>query len=321
MSKTRTAEVLFTPDSEDLRFLPEGPTRLRNGLLAWVAIQHAADLTQGSVCLLDLASGVNRRIDVPGRPGFLAETDQEGWLVLGLERSLAYLNIETAQVIQTELSILPNEHTVINDGIAIPGGLIFGSKDVRFSDTIAHIYFYRQATHEVIPIQGGQTCSNGKIFQTSEDGSAVLYDIDTPTLKVRKYRFDPESATLSEPETILDFEGDGHFPDGMRGTPDGKSTVVAFYNPHDVTQGSARQYNLTTGKLEAEWVFPQSPRVTCPEFVEMDGSVKLICTTADEGMSTELRAKNPNAGALFIADTDFTQAPLARPLVCFTLPI
>ena len=69
------AKPLFEPSQDELRFLPEGPRRLRGtDSLGWVAIQHGADLAIGSLNVLDLATGANRSIPLPGRPGFFAET-------------------------------------------------------------------------------------------------------------------------------------------------------------------------------------------------------------------------------------------------------
>ena len=81
--------------------------------------------------------------------------------------------------------------------------------------------------------------------------------------------------------------------------------IVAFYNPEAVSDGVARMYRLADGAVECEWVLPGSPRVTCPELVEMDGKTKIVFTTAVEGMAAEIRAIAPGAGALYIADTAF----------------
>ena len=54
-----------------------------------------------------------------------------------------------------------------------------------------------------------------------------------------------------------------------------------------------------------------SPRVTCPLLVERDGGVKLILTTAVEGMPADQRRRCPNAGDLFIADTALPRVPPA----------
>ena len=48
------AELLHRPESPELRFLPEGPMPLGDGI-SWVAIQHGADGDRGSLNTLDAA--------------------------------------------------------------------------------------------------------------------------------------------------------------------------------------------------------------------------------------------------------------------------
>ena len=96
------------------------------------------------------------------------------------------------------------------------------------------------------------------------------------------------------------------YPDGMIMTPDGKSLIVAFYDPRESDHGQACQYSIATGELEHVWTCPASPRVTCPQLISRNGKIELVLTTADEGMSPELRNKAVNAGCLFVAETHFT---------------
>ncbi len=70
MTPTQTAQVLFRPSTSELRFLPEGPYPLGPSKISWVAIQHGATGANGSLNILDLATGVNESFPLPGRPGF-----------------------------------------------------------------------------------------------------------------------------------------------------------------------------------------------------------------------------------------------------------
>jgi sugar lactone lactonase YvrE len=100
------------------------------------------------------------------------------------------------------------------------------------------------------------------------------------------------------------------FPDGMADCGDG-TVVVAFYDPDPLPAGRAGRYRLGSGELIEEWTTPGSPRVTCPLLVEQ-GGVKLVLTTAVEGMPPEMRVRCPNAGCLFVADTALTGVPAAE---------
>ena len=65
------ARPLNVPETDSLRFLPEGPIPLgKQGWLSWVGIQHGADSHHGSINLLDLKTEENRSFDLPGRPWF-----------------------------------------------------------------------------------------------------------------------------------------------------------------------------------------------------------------------------------------------------------
>ena len=66
---------------------------------------------------------------------------------------------------------------------------------------------------------------------------------------------------------------------------------------------------MNTREAIREWATPGSPRVTCPCLVRRPDGVKLMLTTATEGMPAEMRARCPNAGALFLADTPLSEVP------------
>jgi sugar lactone lactonase YvrE len=90
--------------------------------------------------------------------------------------------------------------------------------------------------------------------------------------------------------------------------------LVAFYNPNEVADGLAQQIRISDGTVLCEWIVPGSPRVTCPEFVKLDGRVKLVFTTAVEGMPAATRERAPGAGWLYMAETPFEDLPTPPPL-------
>jgi sugar lactone lactonase YvrE len=311
---TAEARVLVTMQTEADRFLPEGPQTVTVGdrpVLAWVNIQTAADATRGAVHLWFWDSAERRRYDLPARPGFLRPTDRPGVIFVGREKELGTLDLATGEW-QT-LSTIPdaNPRTIINDGTVVPGGdaVVFGTKDMRFADPIAHLDLFTLADRRVSVLADGQTCSNGKVF--AHDGDRlILYDIDTPRRVVTRYRFDLARRTATPDGTAIDLREVEGFPDGMTDAGDG-TVIIAFYNPTRGGTGHARRYDLRTGKLLEEWTTPGSPRVTCPLLVERDGGVKLVLTTAVEGMPNDQRRESPHAGDLFMADTRIKAIPAA----------
>ena len=81
----------------------------------------------------------------------------------------------------------------------MPGGraVVFGTKDVRFADPIAHLYLYTLDDNRLTVLADGQICSNGKVF-AADDGGLILYDIDTPRKVVARYRLDVAARTLTD---------------------------------------------------------------------------------------------------------------------------
>jgi len=314
------AAPFFEPPTEDLRYLPEGPRLLRNypggeSLLGWVSIQYAADRPDGSLNVLDLASRSNRAFPLPGRPGFFAETTRPGCVLIGLERSLVYFDLLAGRLLpEPQFPVTADTRVIINDGLAVEGGVFFGTKDLKFRRPIAALYFFDAAARRIHTLLDGQTCSNGKYLLNDPHGPTLI-DIDTAPRNLRRYRLDAACKRVLESSLVLPPDALPAFPDGMRPAPDGESVIVAFYNNGAVSDGVARQIRLADGATLCEWRVPGSPRVTCPELVEIDGEVKLLLATAVEGMPEETRRIAPHAGFLFLAGTPFRTPPPPPPLV------
>jgi sugar lactone lactonase YvrE len=305
------ATPFYTPDSAALRFLPEGPRVMQNypsadPILGWVAIQESFERLPGSMNLLNLRTMENDCHPVPGRAGFFAETDRPGVVVVGLERDLVLYDLQARQLIGKPVPVSTDERVVINDGVAVAEGVLFGTKHTTFKERIACMYLYATATGRLHTLHSQQICANGKFLA---DGSLV--DIDSPNKTLDHYEFDHTRLELGERRIIADFRDTPLFPDGLRPSPDGKSVVVAFYNPEMAPEGLARQYRIADGELLNEWRLPGSPRVTCPEILELDGRVKVLFTTAVEGMDPAV----PLAGSMFVGESDFDRVPAPPPLV------
>jgi sugar lactone lactonase YvrE len=319
------AAPFFDPPSDALRFLPEGPRVLRNcpgnnGKLGWVAIQHGADLLEGSINILDLASQRNQSFPLPGRPGFFAETTRPGVLLVGLERDLILFDLATSRVEKLGVHVTDDDRVIINDGLAVEGGVLFGTKHLEFNQPIAALYYFDAARRSVHTVLDGQICSNGK-FLTRDTAGATLVDIDSIPKTIARYRLDATLKSIIERALIVAPDSLPASPDGLRPSPieevevEPQSIVVAFYNGAEVVDGLAQLIRLRDGATLAEWTIPGAPRVTCPEFVEIDGKVKILFTTALEGMPESLRRRASGSGCLYIADTPFSKMPEPPPLV------
>jgi sugar lactone lactonase YvrE len=289
------AQPFFRPALEEQRYLPECPLVI-GGSLVWISIQYAADRPQGGINVLDLASRENVHYPLPGRPGFFARTAVPGVLLIGLERRLILYDLNAGAITETLAHIPEDPRVIINDGIAIPGGVIFGTKHLEFRQPVAALYHYDHATRSVRELRGGQTCSNGKYLH---DG--LLVDIDSQPKTITEYRYD---GALHPVRLIAPPDSLPALPDGLRPMPGGKSVIIAYYNPAHVADGIAQEIRLSDGEVLTEFVIPGSPRVTCPEVWELDGATCVFFTTAIEGMAEETRAIAPEAGTIFVAGLD-----------------
>lgn len=304
------ATPFFTPDTPGLRFLPEGPRLLHNypsadPILGWVAIQESFDKLEGSVNLLNLRTMRNESHPLPGRCGFFAETDRAGVVAVGLERGLVLYDLQSRRMLGEPFPVTDDERVVINEGLPVERGLLFGTKHTTFKERIACMYLFDAAPRRLHTLHDHQICANGKFLY---DGGLV--DIDSFNKTLDHYPFDHAGPSLGERRIIADFRETPLFPDGLRPAPDGQSVLVAFYNPEPAESGVARLFRIDDGMPLAEWRLPGSPRVTCPEILELDGKVKVLFTTAVEGMDPVV----PLAGTLYIADTPFDRVPAPPPL-------
>ncbi len=292
MPKRVEAVPFFRPALEEQRYLPECPLVIGESLL-WVSIQYAKDRPQGGINVLDLATRENVHHPLPGRPGFFAETAVPGVLLVGLDRRLVLYDLDRRAITETLAHLPEDPRVIINDGIAIPGGAIFGTKHLEFSEPVAALYHYDHATRRVRELLGGQTCSNGKYLH---DG--LLVDIDTQPKTITEYRYDGELHRL---RLVVPPDSLPALPDGLRPMPGGQSVIVAYFNPDRVADGIAQEIRLSDGEVLTEFVLPGSPRVTCPAVWELDSVTCIFFTTAVEGMPDETRAIAPEAGTIFMA--------------------
>ena len=304
-----TARVWFDPVADEGKFLPEGP-RAVGDKIVWANIQTAADAATGQLYEADFADPNSVVLhELPGRPGFALPADQSGKWLLGIDHVIGVY--DTTIGLWTPLAMLPDAdpRVIINDGEVSPDGsaVIFGTKDTRFEAPLAHLYLFTPADNRLTVLAEGQTCSNGKVFA---DGGRTLFDIDTPRKVVTRYRFDATERTLTEVGIAIDLCERPDFPDGMCDCGDG-TVIIACYNPAFAEAGLAVRYDLATGAALEEWTTPGSPRVTCPCLVQRPDGVKLLLTTATEGMPAEMRARCPDAGKLFVSDTGLKSVPAA----------
>lgn len=306
MTDVRIAEVFFRPDSDDLRFLPEGPyPTTRSGELSWVAIQHGQHACVGSINLLNLDTRKNQSFELPGRPGFAFACDDDLSFVIGCERSVGRFTPQTGVWnVFCEGVDRDVENTIINDGLIWEDNLLFGTKDLEFKTKKAGLYLWRGADRKLIRLRDDQICSNGKAIRQTAAGLELI-DIDSPTRQIAAYSLDIASGELGPRRVLIDLTKDPAVPDGMILTPGEDGVIVSMFHPGGAAHGEARHYDLATGNLVTVWQTPGSPQNTCPQLIALESHIALVMTTAVEHMDPSTLKACPNAGCLFIGKTDF----------------
>ncbi len=301
------ARVIVRPSAQH-GYLPEGPRVLPDGRLLWITIQcgRTGELAQsGVVHVLDLATGHGSAMPVPGRPGFALPSDSPTVVLLGMERAVGWLDLESGAFDPIVEGIDDHcEGTIINDAEPCSHGIVFGTKDTAFRDHKAGLYFLRQRDSRLFRLRDDQLCSNGKVVRELLDGRVVLFDIDSPTRLVRRYELDVERGVLSEPKVAIDLTAERAVPDGMTEVPRTDDVVIAMFDPEFAAFGRALRCSLTTGEIRAEYRTPGAAQVTCPAWLQSQEGSFVLLTTAAENLTPEQALRQPNAGCLFVAAAD-----------------
>ncbi len=295
------------------RYLPEGPRLLDSqepNRLVWINIQSDREGNPGALLFSELSDTARVNIVAcPGRPGFVLPIAGGDRLLVGLDQALQIWDAQRG--FSEPLVRIPDAHprTIINDAEIVPGGkaVVFGTKDLLFQEPLANLYLYTVEDNTLSLLADQQTCSNGKVFRAETD-ELVLFDIDTPKQTLVRYRLDVERRQAVTSGVAIDLTSYPGFPDGMCDCGDG-TVIVAFYNPEQAAEGHAIRFHLTSGSAIEKWTTPGAPRVTCPVLIPYLDRVKLVLTTAIEGMPPEMLAQCPNSGCLFIGDTDLIRMP------------
>ena len=264
--------------------LGEGPVwDNRRRVLYWLDIENR------TVHIFDPSTQMNRRISTEQRVGCLAPT-ASGDLLLGMEKGFGRLNIESGEVrplLDPECHLPSNR---FNDGKCDPAGRFWaGTMSMQKEKGAGSLYcLFPDMTFRTMI--SGVTTSNGMAW--SGDQTAFYY-IDTPTLKVAAFDYNPETADISRRRNIIAIPQEQGKPDGM--TIDEEDMLwIAHYGGGRVTR-----WEPATGKLIATLELPV-PNVTSCTFggLHLD---ELYITTARQGLTEEELTEHPKSGSLFRA--------------------
>jgi sugar lactone lactonase YvrE len=262
----------------------EGPVwSERWGGLRWV------DMLAGDVLSLAAEGSVERRhvasVVAALRPR------RGGGAVLGIERGFA---LEDAGGTITRLSELWTEARLrMNEGACDPDGRFYCGSMAYDKQPGAGTLYRLDPDGSVAVTLRGVTISNG--LQWSAVGNTVFYN-DTPTGRVDRFAFDPDTAAFTERRTFAEVTGDGS-PDGMA-IDEEDGVWVALWGG-----GAVHRYD-SAGRLDLVVELPVS-NVTACAFGGPDRRT-LFITTSREGLEP---SDQPDAGAVFRYEAGVRGAP------------
>lgn len=211
----------------------------------------SVDMLDGDVLTLDPESGKTTCVHVHSVAACVRPRSVGGYVV-AVERGFAFLDLETK-----ETTLLPelwtDRNIRMNEGGCDPQGRFYcgsGAYDKRAGK--GTVWRLDPDGHCAAVIDS-VTTSNGLVW--SLDGS-VAYYIDTPTLRVDAFTFDPDAGTFSDRRTVTTVpEGQGR-PDGMTIDIEGGLWVAMFGG------SSVRRYR-PDGEFDAEVDLPVTQVTAC----------------------------------------------------------
>lgn len=241
----------------------------------------------------------------PERLASFALVIDSDYLVCGFASGFAYFNPWTADLQWVQSIESKNGSIRLNDGRADRQGRFWAGGMVENGGPSGGVLYCLDQQLQVSEKVSGLRISNGLCWSPD---SAVMYHTDTPSRRIDRYDFDSTGAEIGNKVTFVETQ-EGCFPDG--------STVDAqgyIWN----AQWAASQVVRYNPKGEVDFVLPLP--VSQPTCVAFGGPQLdlLLVTSASKGLSETAREAQPDAGSLFIFQTNIIG--IADPLFLPTRP-
>jgi len=225
----------------------------------------------------------------------LALPRRRGGVVIGLPDGLHLLDGERSPLVAPIESGQAGTRT--NDGACDAAGRLWvGTMALDERSPLGGLYRV-DADLSVTTVLTGTTISNGLGWSPSGER---FYFIDSPTLRVDVFDFDPMTGALEGRRPLAAVEVEGAVPDGLNVDAEG-CVWVALHGGWGLDRYSPE------GELVAEVRLPVAKITSCcfagPELRD------LYVTTRREGLSAAERAAQPLAGALLRLDVGVAGLP------------
>jgi sugar lactone lactonase YvrE len=248
------------------------------------------DMLAGAVVAVD-ADGRTQRHQLAGVAAAL-RARRNGGYVLAAENRFVLLGPDLTE--QAQLPPVFDDPSVrMNDGGCDPQGRFYCGTMAYDSTPGAGTLYRLDADGSVHVTLRDVTISNG--LQWNAAGDTVFYN-DTPTGRVDRFDFDPESAAFTARRTFTEIAGGGQ-PDGMA-VDEEDGLWVALWGG-----GAVHRYDAA-GRLDLKVDLPVS-QVTACAFGGPERRT-LFITTSRDGVDPD---EQPEAGAVFRYEAGVRGAP------------
>ena len=236
--------------------------------------------------------------NTPERVGCFAFVEDRDYLLVGFESGFAYYNPETGWLKWLQKIEQDMPGTRVNDGRTDrlgrfwAGTMVENDKSPAGSGTL----YCLDKTLEVGGKLSGLNIPNSLCWSPD---SSCMYHTDTPTRRINRYDFNTETAEISNRTTFVETP-EGHMPDGSIVDAEG-----FLWN----AQWGASQVVRYSPTGETDLILPMP--VTQPTCVAFGGENLniLFVTSAALGLDSKALEQTPEAGNIFIYETDFTGLP------------
>lgn len=245
---------------------------------------------------------VDKQLDhwtTPERLGCFALVSDSDFLICGFASGFAYFNPHNGELQWLQKIEQDNPGTRLNDGRADRQGRFWAGSMVESGDLGAGALYCLNQQLQVASKVSGLSIANGLCWSPD---SRVMYHTDTPSQSINRYDFDPLTGAISNQSGLVRTEP-GCFPDG--------STVDAqgyIWN----AQWGASQVVRYSPDGEIDFILPLP--VSQPTCVAFGGPQldRLFITSATQGLDKQALLAQPEAGNVFVFQTNITGTPDSR---------
>lgn len=273
----------------------------------WDAGAAAVWWTDIDSCLLykyRLADKCLEQWATPERLGSFALVADSDYLICGFASGFAYYNPLTGDLQWLYKIAQDNPGTRLNDGRADRQGRFWAGSMVETGELGAGALYCLDRQLQVSCELSGLAISNSLCWSSD---SRVMYHTDTPSRRINRYDFDAATGAISNQSLLVRTEK-GCFPDG--------SAVDAQGYIWNAQWGASQVVRYSPGG-EQDFILPLPvSQPTCVAFGGPDMD-RLFVTSAHQALDPRARAEQPQAGNLFVFQTDIKGIadPLFRPAI------